>query len=73
MSNQVSNKDQNYETYLHRLSNYSTCIRPILKATFERYDNAYDVNQTIDLERYCVYERREVEKYRQLLKSDLTN
>jgi hypothetical protein len=58
-----------YNKYSNWLGRYSICIRPVLEASYERYFVQFSANpDLVDLEEYCVYERRRVEYYRNLLK-----
>jgi hypothetical protein len=73
MSNHQDYKEQIYQKYLTSLSTFSRCIHPIVHASMERNDNFYKVQTTVNLEGYCVYERNEVAKYRDLLNQDIAN
>jgi hypothetical protein len=72
MSNQ-SNRNENYKNYLNYLGMYSNCIYPIIQAIEEKQSNIYDVKEIINLENYCVFERKQVQKYRNLLKENSNN
>ena len=60
---------QHYPGYKKSLSQFSSCIRPILEAAYEKQ---YIYNDTLpyDLNEYCRLKREQVEKYRDLLKSE---
>lgn len=73
MSNQQTNQDSNYQNYLKSLNIFSRCIYPVVHAVTESNGNIYNVDTTINLEKYCVYERNQVEKYRSLLNQDIAN
>jgi|LauGreDrversion4_2_1035121.scaffolds.fasta_scaffold2203201_2 hypothetical protein len=73
MSNHQAYQEQIYNNYLSSLSIYSTCIHSIVNSFVERNDSFYKVSDTVNLEQYCVYERNQVSKYRDMLNQDNAN
>ena len=71
MSQSQTNNDDNYKQYLKYLELYSKCMNPIILAAVERQGNIYDVKETVNLEEYCIFERKNVQNYRILLKQNL--
>ena len=60
---------QHYQAYKKSLAEYSSCIRPILEAAYEKQYIYNDV-LPFDLNEYCRLKREQVEKHRDLLKSE---
>ena len=60
--------DQVYQNYKHYLALYSNCIDPVISAAVDRYSQTIDIADTIDLEDFCVFERKKVEMFRDNLK-----
>jgi len=58
-----------YEKYIASLNSFSKCFYPIIKAHSARYiEQQLVTSDSVSLENYCIFERREVMKYRQILK-----
>ena len=66
MSSYASNP--HYGEYKHFLSLYSACIKPVLKANYERMVQDLP-DMAAPLDQYCVAERRKVEELRSLIKN----
>lgn len=67
MSSHDKYNENLYKRYIGALGRFSRCIEPVANAIFERQDNVYDVYSTLDIEKYCQYERKEVQALRQQL------
>jgi len=64
-------KQNNYKSYIKSLHSFSECFKPIIKAHTARYlEQDLPPLETVNLEIYCVYERRQVEKFRKLVKEE---
>ncbi len=50
--------------YNAKLKDFSFCIRPVIEAAYERNFIQGFQQEAIDLSKYCLSERREVEKFR---------
>jgi hypothetical protein len=73
MSIRQENQEHIYRKYLASLSVYSRCIQPVVHASMERNEGFYKVMANVNLEKYCVYEKNEVVKYRDLLNQNSAN
>lgn len=70
MSNLLNNTY--YQDYKTHLAAYSKCIKPVIEAAYEQYYvQETRAIKTFNLENYCVYERKNVEHFRNLIKNQL--
>jgi hypothetical protein len=69
MSDQQTQQQEDplYNSYFAALTRFSKCIYPVASAALERQDNYYEIQASIDLENYCIFERKEVSQLRDQL------
>jgi hypothetical protein len=63
---------QYYPAYKYYLTQYSACIKPVLEAAHERMFVRGDL-LVYELDEYCVGQKDYVEKYRNLIKQELSS
>jgi hypothetical protein len=64
-------KSQFYTDYKASLAKYSKCVKPIIEASYEKYFiNPFPGSDRFNLEDYCIYERGQVEHFRNLIKQE---